>query len=342
MTSREVVQRTLTFQTPPRIPRQLWSLPWGHKYMAEGIAEMQRRWPSDFDGAPGVYTPSSRVKGDPFDVGHFTDEWGCTFENIHWGVIGEVKEPQIADLANWKSVKPPYECLPTNLTEARDKVNRAYAASSKFMQSGCCPRPWERLQFIRGTVNAMMDVVEGTDEFKRLLETIHSFYMKELEFWMSTDVDAAFFMDDWGSQNALLISPDMWREYFKPLYKDYCDLAHANGKFAFMHSDGHISAVYEDLVEIGVNAVNSQLFCMDMADLAKRVKGKITFWGEIDRQHVLVSANPEDGRKAVRKVAQHLYDPKGGIIAQFEVGAGCHAATAIAVFEEWDKVESGQ
>ncbi len=43
-------------------------------------------------------------------------------------------------------------------------------------------------------------------------------------------------------------------------------------KFTFMHSDGHISETYPDLVEVGVDALNSQLFCMDLADLAAKAR----------------------------------------------------------------------
>jgi hypothetical protein len=107
-----------------------------------------------------------------------------------------------------------------------------------------------------------------------------------------------------------------------------------------MHSDGHISAIYADLIEVGVDAINSQLFCMDMAVLAEQTKGNITFWGEIDRQRILPSPDPQAGRDAVRKVAQHLYDPRGGIIAQFEFGLGANPATATAIFEEWQKIGS--
>jgi len=149
-------------------------------------------------------------------------------------------------------------------------------------------------------------------------------------------------MDDWGSQRQLLIPPPLWRQFFKPLYREYCDLAHAHGKFAFMHSDGHIAEVYDDIVEIGVDALNSQLFCMDMADLARRAKGKLTFWGEIDRQHVLPAKDPQVGRAAVREVAKHFYDPAGGVIAQFEFTPGSHPATAIAIFEEWEQVQREQ
>ena len=77
-----------------------------------------------------------------------------------------------------------------------------------------------------------------------------------------------------------------------------------------------------------------------MAELARSAKGKITFWGEIDRQSVLPSPDPEDARRAVREVARHLYDPAGGIVAQFEFGAGANPETALAVFDEWDRVQA--
>jgi len=77
---------------------------------------------------------------------------------------------------------------------------------------------------------------------------------------------------------------------------------------------------------------------MDIDELARIAKGKLTFWGEIDRQHVLCADDPDVARREVRRIAQALYDPSGGIIAQFEFGAGARPATAAAVFEEWDSI----
>lgn len=184
----------------------------------------------------------------------------------------------------------------------------------------------------------MIDIMLQEKGVRELLDVIHSFYMRELELWVRTDVDAIRFLDDWGSQTSLLIPPPLWRELFKPLYKDYCDIIHANGKFAFMHSDGCISEIIPDLIEIGVDAINSQLFCMDMQALEKTAKGKITFWGEIDRQQILPATDPEIGREAVRKVCQHFYAPAGGIICEFEVGPGCNMNTVAAIMDEWSSM----
>ncbi len=339
-TPREIVTRALRFENPPRLPRDLWLLPWASEHLPVAVAELQRRFPSDF-GCPDLslaYRPSPRVCGDQYAVGEYVDEWGCVFRNLQRGVIGEVKQPLLADLADWPSVRPPDDTLPEAGGGAVAAISQACLASDRFQLTPVFARPWERYQFLRGTENAMLDMAEVDERVVGLLRLIHEFYLRQYEFWVQTEVDALFFMDDWGSQQALLISPATWRELFKPLYQEYCDLAHAHGKFAFMHSDGNIQAIYPDLVEIGVDALNSQLFCMDMGELAAIAKGQLTFWGEIDRQHVLPAADAEVGRAAVRRVASHLYDPAGGLIAQFELSPAANPETALAIFEEWEEV----
>ncbi len=336
-TPREIFTRCLKFQYPERIPRDLWLLPWAEMQFPDKVQELKRRFPPDIVDAPSVYCPSPRVRGDAYEPGSYVDEWGSVFTNIQRGAIGEVHTPMIRDISDWKQVQPPYETLPRDVTSARNRVNSFCAGTELFTKAPCCPRPWERFQFLRGTENAMLDVLAPEEGAGDLLRLIHEFYMKELEFWVTTDVDAVMFMDDWGAQTQLLISPPLWRELFKPLYKDYCDIAHAHGKFAMMHTDGHIASILDDLIEVGVDALNCQIFCMDMQQLGTLGRGKIAFWGEIDRQHVL-PADPKKGREAVRTVAQHLYLESGGIIAQLELGLRSNPDTAAAVYEEWERV----
>lgn len=342
-TPRETVRKAVTFQYPERLPQDIWITPWSWMHQPAHAREMQDAYPSDILRrelleADGVYRPSTRLQGERFDLGTFVDEWGCVFENIQAGVHGEVMEPMIDDPADWKRIEPPWETLPDNKNKARDAVNRICAESDRFVIAPHFPRLWERYQFFRTSEEAFCDLMEDEGDVDRMLRHIHEFYLAEMEFWASTDVDGLFIMDDWGSQLNLLIDPAMWRARFKPYYRDYCELGHAHGKLMFMHSDGQIADILPDLAEVGVQAVNSQLFCMDMARLEREVKGKLAFWGEIDRQHVIVSDNPQDGRDAVRQVASHLHDPSGGIIIQFEFGPGAKLATAHAVMDEWERV----
>jgi len=332
-TPRELVHQTLTFQHPGRAPRQLWLLPWATDRYADEVAALQRDYPDDIQGIGGHQREWPRTSGNPYVVGEYVDEWGSTFQNIQPGVIGEVKDPLIKDWAtDVGKVHVPNEWL----TIDRDAVNRDCAATDRFTMAGACPRPFEQLQFLRGTVNLYMDLMDPCPEMLAFLSRMHAFYCDLLQAWAATDVDALMWMDDWGSQNSLLIRPSVWREVFKPLYRDYIHIAHAAGKRAFMHSDGHTLAIYPDMVQLGLDAFNTQLFCMGLDNL-KPFAGRITFWGEIDRQGLLPNASTAEIEEAVRSVHAALW-ADGGCIAQCEFGAGARPENVRQVFETWDAI----
>lgn len=334
MTSREIVIRTLEFKNPPRAPRQMWTLPWAYTHYKDEIESINKDFPSDFDGPSDCLREYPKTQGDPYKVGTYIDEWGCVFTNIHDGVIGEVKNPIITD-DEWETadnVRFPIELLTVDI----EKVNKQVAQSDKFFSCGCCPRPFEQLQYMRGTENLYMDLMLKPEKMIEFFARLHKFYCEMLEIWAKTDVDSLNFMDDWGTQRSLLINPELWREFFKPMYKDYCDIAHRNGKKIFMHSDGNILEIYPDLIEIGVDAVNSQIFCMGIDNL-EQFAGKITFWGEIDRQYLLSFGTPEEVEQAVIDVHKKLWK-NGGCIAQLEFSAGGKPENARKAYETWDKI----
>jgi hypothetical protein len=122
------------------------------------------------------------------------------------------------------------------------------------------------------------------------------------------------------------------------MYAEYNEMIHAAGKFAFVHSDGYIFDVYEDLIEIGADAVNSQLFCMDIDQIGRQFKRRTTFWGEIDQQYVLSFGSVQQTRQAVRRVAAALYDGRGGVIAQCWFGPGVKPENVRAAFDEWNRL----
>ena len=269
--------------------------------------------------------------GDPYALGAYVDEWGCTFVNKQAGIIGEVKEPLVACWGDMEGVREPIEAL----TVETSKVVEFCRESDKFVLAPCCPRPFERLQFLRGTENVMMDLALNSGELRGLLDKIHQFYLKELELWCATPVDGIVFMDDWGTQRSLLISPTMWRALFKPLYREYIDIAHAAGKKIFMHSDGWITDIIDDLIELGLDALNAQVFCMDLEELGARFRGRITFWGELDRQQLLPHGRCEEIVAAVRRFNQCFYD-NGGVIGKLEFGPGANPDNVYTAFEAWE------
>ncbi|MFH1086900.1 MAG: uroporphyrinogen decarboxylase family protein [Chloroflexota bacterium] len=327
LTSRERVARTLRFEGVDRPARDVWTLPAAFYGREAELRALLDQYPRDF-GDSGFRDPAD--ESPIYEPGEWTDAWGSTWLNIQRGMIGEVKRPALDDWGKLDAWSPPYHLLGRGFED----VNRTCAQSDTFVALGL-PRPWERLQFVRGSENAYRDLAWGVPQVFKLLEMLHDYYMQHLNYVMQTDVDAVSFMDDWGSKHALLISPAMWVAYFKPLYKDYVDVAHAHDKFAIMHSDGYILPIYEHLIEIGVDAINSQLFTMPIEEIGQRFKGRITFWGEIDRQQILPFGTPDDVRAAVQRVKDALWDPRGGVIGQAEFNQGYPLENIRAFFEAW-------
>ncbi len=336
MTSRRRVLAALEFNGPDRAPRDIWALPWVSMYAARDYKDLSAKYPSDFASA-GALGKGDRARGEQARKGEYTDDWGCVFEVAEDGVVGEVKRPPLADWSALAGFECPWEVLERADFDAVDRAVEAnLAGEQKFMRCGTSVRPFERLQFLRGSQNLYLDLGYEPVELFRLLDRVHEFFMKELSRWCRTGADGISFMDDWGTQRSLLISPAQWRKIFKPLYRDYCEMIHGHGKKVFFHSDGHIFDIYEDLIEIGVDAVNSQLFCMDIEEIARRHKGRITFWGEIDRQQILPFGTPADARAGVARVRRALDDGRGGLIAQCEWGVGDPPANIEAVFAAWN------
>ena len=333
MKARERVTRTLTFKTPDRVPRDVWPMfgvEWDRK---DEIDMLLRKYPMDIKRAGWDRPRMDYECGTRGDYGIHVDEWNCAWVTAKRGVGGEIRRSPLEDWAAFDDWKPPYDILKTDL----GCVNRQADQEDVFLLSGPLCDPFQRMQHLRRTQNLLLDIGYGDARLWKLRDMIHEFFMTQMQAWVKTDIDGIYFSDDWGTQQDLLISPAMWRDFFKPLYQDYCNLAKKHGKYVFMHSDGQISKIYEDLIEIGVNALNSQLFCMDMEELRQRYKGRITFWGEIDRQHALPFGTPEQVKQAVRTVRDILGDPAGGVIAQIEWGIDVSYANAEAVYEAWNE-----
>ncbi len=334
LTGRERVNAALDFKSPDRAPRDLWTLPFVDLFCREELESILQEFPMDIGTAhlcPDWLQEVSRTSGA---AGCYTDDWGSVWRVGEPGVIGEVKQPALPDWSSLKHFQPPWHLL---RTRDFDYVNRCCEQTDRFMLSEVTARPFERLQFLRGTQNIYYDIGEGRSELPRLLEMVHEFYLEEIRSWCTSNVDGIFFMDDWGSNQHLLINPKTWRELFKPLYKDYCDMIHTAHKRAFFHSDGNIEAIYGDLIEVGMDAINSQLFTMDIEKLGELYRGKVTFWGEMDRQHVLPFGTPAQVKSAVRRVRCALDDGTGGVIAQCEWGKDNPKQNIRVVYEAWQE-----
>jgi len=332
MTSRDLVIKTLNHQPADRVPRDLWPAPAVELFRGDELAEINVRFPPDIIQPDFKYPPGQRAKGKPYRVGQYTDAFGCTWHVSRRGMLGEILEPPLTDSAKIAQYRPPFELL----DGARfARVNRGCQTTSRFVLAWTQTRPLDRLRFLRGSPAALADLAAGTKQIRGLLDGLHDFSCREMETWAATDVDGVAFRDDWGSESSLLVNREVFRDLFRPLYRDYCKILHEKDKFVFFHSRGNVSTIFSDLIKTGVDAIHSQLFRMDFERLAKRYRGRVTFWGEIDSDHLLPFGSLEEIHEAVCRVRKALDFGSGGVIAQCEWVANVPLQHIAAVFERW-------
>lgn len=316
MTPRERIVSALTFQPCDQVPIEA----------------------RDVSG-PGIEYPLWYEGTAIGKKGSYTDLWGCKWVALEDEVCGEVKNHPLEDWSAFDQFHPPMDYLKELDLSA---VNAYCASTDRFvapMWEPAMPNIFERMQHLRGTENLFIDLAEEEPYIDRLIDRLNEYYFPLMEKWAKTDVDALHIADDWGSQTSLLISPTTWRCVFKPIYKQYADIAKRHGKFILMHSDGFIEPILPDLIEIGIDSINSQIFCMDMEKLAAQYHGKIAFWGELDRQYLQVFGTPDEVRAGVRRLANAFFSHgKTGFIAQCYYTPGTPEANKQAEWEEWARI----
>jgi len=93
----------------------------------------------------------------------------------------------------------------------------------------------------------------------------------------------------WGDvayKKGMFFSPNYWRKYFKPWVAKMADYAHANGLPVIYHGCGNCKSIFQDYIDIGIDAYNplEVKAGMDCVELRRQYGHRIGFCGNSDMQ----------------------------------------------------------
>jgi uroporphyrinogen decarboxylase len=131
-------------------------------------------------------------------------------------------------------------------------------------------------------------------------------------------IDMIYFYDDVATQQALLISRDMWRRFIKPRHAKLIDLAKSRGLQVMYHSDGALFPLLQELVDMGVDVINpvqADAAGMQPETLKRELGGRLAFHGGIDIVKTLPRGTAADVRAEVRSRRQILGAGGGYVMA---------------------------
>ena len=177
---------------------------------------------------------------------------------------------------------------------------------------------FERCWTLRGFENALMDIVAEPDFFQEMVDRLTNLYLEFVDYTCELPIDAVLFGDDWGDQQGVIVGPANWRKFFKPAWGKIYDRVHSHGKLVMSHSCGSVADIIPDLIEIGLDCLEScqpEARGMNPYELKKRFGKKLAFWGCIGSQHLLPFDTPENIRAEISKLRREMSVGGGFILA---------------------------
>ena len=180
--------------------------------------------------------------------------------------------------------------------------------------------PFQLACGLRGTEQFMMDVATDEAFAHRLLERIGDVIVGLLQHYL--EAGGAYFDlvelpgDDYASNTGLLISPKMYRTFIQPILNRFVETikGHRSDLKVMLHSDGQITRLIPDFIEIGIDALHplEPLEGMDHAGVKRQYGQQLAFLGGID----IADAMPGSREDVVAEVRERLRSlaPGGGYI----------------------------
>lgn len=172
---------------------------------------------------------------------------------------------------------------------------------------------FERQWWLRGMENALTDFYLYPEETHKLFAALTQYYKQVIRrARKELHVDGVFISDDIGAQNGPFFSPEIFREFFLPYYRELIEEAHRLGMHFWMHSCGNIEPFIPDLIEAGLDVLHPiQKYTMNQQEIAAKYGSKLCIWAGFDVQQTIPYGTPEEVAAEVRFLKETFDRPEG-------------------------------
>jgi uroporphyrinogen decarboxylase len=229
------------------------------------------------------------------DNGWFEDEYGiCRVPNatgLYWHYSRHpLAEAGLEDIKKFAfpslSQKVRFAGILSSMTRWKNTYFTIVEVRNVFKLS------WE----LRGFKRYMMDLAAEPHLADALADRVLEHLIEQSKQLLQSGVDMLMITGDIAMQEGMMLSPRMWRKYFKPRLKIWLrEIRQEHDCYFMFHSDGDMLDVISDLIEIGFDAITPvQPECMDVEEIERRFGDQTCLHGTISCQQTLPFGTPDD------------------------------------------------
>lgn len=314
MIPRDVVKLAFQFQETEEVPFT-FECTAAHEEMLTvhyGGPQWRDKIPRYFASVSGVdYLVSSAGLQD-LGGNRKRDAFGCVWElgTIHHLVEHPLREASLKglvlpDMRDYyaRFQKPQWE---QQLADSHDCFRRC------CHQFGLYERAWS----LRGFENLLMDMEDNPVFVEELIEKIADWMLESIDQMLAAPIDAIFLTDDYSDQRGVIFGLDRFRRFFKPHWKRIFERIQKAGVYSILHVCGCAAPAVPDLIECGLDCLESlQPEAMDVYALKREYGKDLRFWGGLGAQSVMSFGKPDELRADVRRLKGEMGKGGGYVLA---------------------------
>lgn len=230
MISKEITYRAIEFRDPPRVP----------------ISYFNRDFQFS-DTHMIAYQPTDSFVPDQPGA----TEWGYTWVRLD-GTMGQPDSAPLADPGRIHEYLPPD---PMGHGRLRQLDGIGDECADKFIKFSMGITGFNQASFLRGFDDFLMDLHCDRQLAEQTLDIVFEFENRLIARLRDFSIDAVVFADDWGTQQGLIVSPELWRAVFRPRYAAQFQELHRMGKKVWLHTCGDVYSIIGELIDIGVDVL---------------------------------------------------------------------------------------
>ncbi len=357
MTPRQRVLTALNHERPDRAPRFYRDVPEVRERLLRDLEladseALFRRFGVDFRWVTPVHT-GPLLDGPGPD--RRRDIWGVEYKYVRFDEADGYWEPVTRPMQDWTDPSQlddwpwpsPDDFDFSSLADDCDRhAEFAIMTGPGFASPGLLQCP---IQSLVGEEQSLILPLLDPDFFTALVRKTLEFQLPFIDRMLeAAGGRVAFFRigDDFGTQNGLVMSPQMWREHIAPGLRAMADVAKQHGAHYYQHSCGAVRQLIPDLIDIGVEVLDPlQVTATGMvpAELKAEFGGRLCFSGGVDEMHLLREGTPTQVRAAVFALLDDMTDEGGFFLGPtHNFQADVPTANIVAMYDAADEWEARQ
>jgi len=339
----ENLLRAVRFDKPDYIPMDFHinSACWRHyptEALCELMAEHTMLFPR-FNGPPEQATePAPWEKaGTPY-----TDAWGCLWETTEDGIVGTVTGHPLESWERFEQYTPPDPARdlrfgPADWDRIADQSRRPRATGRLDNDSLQHGHTFQTLADIRGYENLLYDMADAEPRLYKLIEMVEQFNLAIVNRYLGLGAQWLAYPEDLGMQVGPMLSPQQFRKYIKPVYHRLMQPAKAAGCIVYLHCDGDVRALAEDLLDCGPDVLNIQDLVNGIDWIRRTLKGRVCIDLDIDRQSITRFGGAAEIDELVRHEVEQLGSAAGGLMMIYGLYPGVPMENVEAVMDAMER-----